>query len=235
MLQLSYCCQTHVCVPDVSCSQINQNVRVRAETVYLRAKQGEWAAHAQKAALPDEFRRRVFKGTFGERVAGSVTFFWSGCGEVTRWSSRNLNHLPSGSNHIGIQCLCSSSSWVGALVLLKELKDLYQIAMCTAPPPRRNQDSAPSLCYYFLTAFTLFPYAFRSLVKNCLNLPFGTQGRSRRLKAFFLQTRNGEHRKALVPERAPQGSAQFQYILLLHIFCIHDKPQIKSCCFCSKQ
>ena len=46
---------------------------------------------------------------------------------------------------------------------------------------------------------------------NCLNLPFGTQGRSRTLKAFFLQTRNKGHKKAFVPMRTPQAPAQFQF------------------------
>ena len=39
---------------------------------------------------------------------------------------------------------------------------------------------------------------------------FGTQGRFRRLKAFFLQTRNRGHRKAFVPRKAPQDPRQFQ-------------------------
>ena len=42
-----------------------------------------------------------------------------------------------------------------------------------------------------------------SLISNCLNPPFGTQGRSRRLnEAYILQTRNGEHRTDLY-SRAP--------------------------------
>ena len=44
---------------------------------------------------------------------------------------------------------------------------------------------------------------------NCLNPPFGTQGRSRRLnEAYILQIRNGEHRTDLY-SRAPQSPAQF--------------------------
>ena len=51
-----------------------------------------------------------------------------------------------------------------------------------------------------------------SLISNCLNLPFGTLEKSRRLNdAYFLQTRNGGHRKAFVPTRALQGPAWFYY------------------------
>ena len=44
-----------------------------------------------------------------------------------------------------------------------------------------------------------------SQISTCLNLPLGTQGRSRRLnEAHFLRTRNGGPRKACVP-RSPTG------------------------------
>ena len=45
-----------------------------------------------------------------------------------------------------------------------------------------------------------------SLISNYLNLLIGTQGRSWRLnEAYFLQTRNGGHKKVFVP-RSPTGS-----------------------------
>ena len=66
----------------------------------------------------------------------------------------------------------------------------------------RNKDSALKLHYCFLTAPLLFLHSLTSLRSNCLNLLFGTQGRSWRLnEAYFLQTRKGGHRKAFVPFR----------------------------------
>ena len=63
---------------------------------------------------------------------------------------------------------------------------------------RRNQDPAPWLHYYFLTASPFFLPSFLSLISNCLNLPFGTQGRSRRVnETCFLQIENGGHIKDL--------------------------------------
>ena len=60
-----------------------------------------------------------------------------------------------------------------------------------------------------LWLFLLFLYPLLSLISNCLNPRFGTQGRSRRLNdAYILQTRNGEHRTDLY-SRAPQSSTQF--------------------------
>ena len=46
---------------------------------------------------------------------------------------------------------------------------------------RRKQDPAQGLHCCFLTAPPLFLHSFPSLISNCLNMPFGTQGRSRRL------------------------------------------------------
>ena len=75
---------------------------------------------------------------------------------------------------------------------------------------RRNQDPALRLHYCFLTAPPLFLHSLPSLISNCLNLPFGTQGRSRRLnEAKFLQTRHtgGPHRVLL----------HFTHILASHL------------------
>ena len=45
-----------------------------------------------------------------------------------------------------------------------------------------------------------------ALISNCLNLPFGTQGRSRRLNdAYLLQTRNGD-RERICTREGPSGS-----------------------------
>ena len=63
-----------------------------------------------------------------------------------------------------------------------------------------------------LTAFPLFLHSLTSLVSNWMCLLLGTQGRPRRIKPFFfffLQTRNGGHRKTYFLGRAMQGSGQF--------------------------
>lgn len=62
-----------------------------------------------------------------------------------------------------------------------------------------------------LDTILLFLGSLSPPFSNCLNLSFGTRGRSRRLKAFFLQTRNKGHKKVFVPRRAPQAPAQFQF------------------------
>ena len=71
---------------------------------------------------------------------------------------------------------------------------------------RGNQDPAPRLHYCLLTAPPLSLHPLPSLISNHLKLPFGTQGRSwRPNEAYFLQTRNGGHRKTFVP-RSPTWS-----------------------------
>ena len=53
-----------------------------------------------------------------------------------------------------------------------------------------------------------------SLVSNCLNMPFWTHGRVKKLKALFLQIRNWTHGKTFVSKRAPQGPAHLQSFYL---------------------
>ena len=58
-------------------------------------------------------------------------------------------------------------------------------------------------------------HSLPSLIRNHLNLPFGTQGRSRRLnEAYFLQTRNGGYTKMFVPG-SPTGSFSVSQLLFV--------------------
>ena len=81
----------------------------------------------------------------------------------------------------------------GALVPVEELRVvLFCIFLEGEPGPCLSQH------HCFLSAPALFLQSLPSLISNCLNLPFGTQGRSRRLKeAYFLQARNKGHGKDL--------------------------------------
>ena len=65
---------------------------------------------------------------------GGLQDAWLVGGEVTGWWSRNLSHQPSGSNWSGVNVLMLSlklppSTWVRALVPVKELKEKYQIVV----------------------------------------------------------------------------------------------------------
>ena len=64
--------------------------------------------------FPVVFREELLKAKFGVRPAGCVTFFWLEGGEVTGWSFRNLV----------LSLKLPSSSWVVALVLIEELRDI---------------------------------------------------------------------------------------------------------------
>ena len=84
----------------------------------------------------------------------------------------------------------------------KSLKTLLHVSL------GENQDSAPRLHYCFLTASPLSLHPFLSLISNCLNLPFPTQGRSGKLCVCSLQTKMGNTERLLCAE-APQGPAHF--------------------------
>jgi len=89
----------------------------------------------------------------------------------------------------------TSSVWVeGVLVPVEELKDMYKLL---AHHPRRDQHQAPCCS----NVSSCLPST--SWVSNCLNMPFGTHGRSRKLKAFFLQIRSWTNGKTFVSRRTP--------------------------------
>ena len=92
-----------------------------------------------------------------------------------------------------------SSTWVGILVLAEELKDIAYVYSW-----RRNQDPAPWLHSFFI-ALPFFLDSLTSLISNCLNLPFGTQKRSRRLKSFSYKQEMGNMERICTQE-GPTGS-----------------------------
>ena len=61
----------------------------------------------------------------------------------------------------------------------------------------------------FLTASPLSLHPLPSLMSNCLNLPFGTQGRSKRLESVPYKQEMG-YMESLPCPGAPQGLAWFQ-------------------------
>ena len=119
-----------------------------------------------------------------------VTIFRLVGGEVTGRCSKNLV----------LSLKLPSSTWVGLYFLLKNSKMYcYYISL----------DEKLGLCFIrallfldcssFVSAFPHFP------ISNCLNWPFGTQGRSRRLKPFSYKQETGT-RKVFCTQEGPTGS-----------------------------
>ena len=124
------------------------------------------------------------KATFGVRAAGFVTligWWWDNRAELQESCAQSeVTILHLGGGSKTLLCIFL---WVGTRTLS---------GGCTT-----------------IWVFLLFLYPLSSLISHCLNPPFGTQGRSRRLnEAYILQTRNGEHRIDLY-SRALLSSAQF--------------------------
>ena len=95
-------------------------------------------------------------------------------GEVTGWCFRN----------VGLSLKLPSSTWAGVPFLQKNSK---MLCILLEEEPGPCPKAAPPL---IAPPLVLHPLPF--LISNCLNLPFGTQGRSSRLnEAYSLQTRNG--------------------------------------------
>ena len=96
----------------------------------------------------------------------------------------------------------------GSLSSAEEIKILLCIFLEEAPGPCLQLHYCFFIFFFFFKFFFFFlicsivswlllhwllPF-LPSLISSCLNLSFGTQGRSRRLKEhYFLQTRNREH------------------------------------------
>lgn len=114
--------------------------------------------------------------------------------------------------------LSLTSWWGGKRVVFQEFNQKPLVPSCLGslrqcstrsfhPPPgwgprsnryalslKRNQDPAPELHCYFSTAFLLFSHFLILLTSMCSNLSFETQGRSRKLKAFFPTNKKWTHR-----------------------------------------
>ena len=151
--------------------------------------------------LPSGFQRRVFTGKFWGDGCRVCDFILIGCW----WGNSIVFQEPQSSAfwfqpvrvHVFVLSFKSpSSTRVRAIFPVEELRDTYQVVMYIPSGGIR------SLHYCFLTAFPLFLHSLPSLISNCLNLLFGTQGRSKRLKLFSYKQEMWGHRKAFVPRRA---------------------------------
>ena len=114
-----------------------------------------------------------------DQLVDSLLIGWWG----GKWESASSTFC---SNHSGVYVLVgsiqlASPTWWGFQYLQNSSKTLLCISL------RRNQDPAPRLHCCFLTVPPLSLHPLPSLISNCLNLPFGTQGRSWRLNEdYFL-------------------------------------------------
>ena len=138
---------------------------------------------------------------------------------LTQGSNPGLLHCKQILYHLSHQgsspCACAQPEIPilplgGGLSYSEELRDVSDCSVC---PLRRSQYPAPRLHYCFLTVPPLLLHPLPSLIRNCLTLPFGAQGRSRRQKSLFLQTKNRGHRRVFVARRAPQSPAWFHFSL----------------------
>ena len=134
-----------------------------------------------------------------------VTFFWLVGGKVTGRCSRTLV----------LTLKLPSSTLMGAFIPGEELKDIL-------PHTSLEEEPGPffiSACY-FLTVPPWSLHLLPFLISNCLHLPFGTQGRSGKLKeASFLQTGKGGHGKNVYPEGSTGLCSIFNpFLLSTHSF-----------------
>ena len=121
---------------------------------------------------------------------------------------------------LAVSTQSASSIWMKWTFFLapdEQLKDLCQTIRYIPWGWTRNLFHCWTI---FLIAFPVFLHSLTFLISNCLDLLFGTQGRSRRLKPF-LQTRNEGHRKAFVFWRTPQVPSLFQssvrFLRFIHV------------------
>ena len=140
--------------------------------------------------FPNDVEGKFFyRQNMGVKATWCMTFSWWIGGKVGSWCSRNLV----------LSLKLPSFTWV------ETSKILLYVSL------GGNKDPAPKLHYCFQKTPPLSLHPLLSLISNCLNLPFGIQGKSWRLNgAFFLQTRNERSRRAFVSRRVTQSLAGFQ-------------------------
>ena len=106
--------------------------------------------------------------------AWSVTWLVHGQPQISAWSGTWSVHDLSCD-----QCMISHvmrAEWLHFSICKTAQR------YCCIYPLRGNQDSAPRLHFCFLTSPPLSPYSLPFLISNFWNLPFGTQGKSWKLK-----------------------------------------------------
>ena len=85
-LNMYYCCQTQICVPNTQKGQTNPNSFGVEKRLFIAGPCKEKGiAHAQKTQTPQWASGKKFlQARFGERSAGCVTFFWVDCWKGNR-------------------------------------------------------------------------------------------------------------------------------------------------------
>ena len=80
-LNMYYCCQTQICVPNTQKGQTNPNPFGVEKGLFIAGPCKEKGiAHAQKIQSPHwASGKKLLQASFGERSAGCVTFFWVDC------------------------------------------------------------------------------------------------------------------------------------------------------------
>ena len=102
------------------------------------------------------------------------------------------------------------------LVPIEELKDLCQIVLFTSWGGTRT---TLKLNCCFLMVFPLPLHSLTCTINNSLNLPFRTQGRSRRLQHFRYKQESGNTERPLYWGAPFRVYRVLQGILLRHIIC----------------
>ena len=132
-----YCCQTQVCVPDTWWGQTNQNAGVWSgeRIIYCRAMQGEQdGSWSKDLNSPMGFREEVFIGKIWREVCRVCDFpligLWWGNSVVFQKSQPSAFWFqPAWGPHSLLSLKLPSSTWVGALLPVEELRDMCQIDM----------------------------------------------------------------------------------------------------------
>ena len=141
------------------------------------------------------FREKFSKAKFRVRAEEPVTLFSLVGEEVMGRCSRN----PV------LSLKLPSPSWVGRV--------------CSS---RRSQDGAPFCCSTVSwLAPPLSPHPLLSLIRNCLRLSFGTQGRSWRLKSSSYKQEKGDTERLLYPT----GSCSVSILWFINVklnFCFRN-------------
>ena len=100
--------------------------------------------------LPSGFQEEFLKAKLGVRAIGYVTSFWVAGGEVIGWCSRNLM----------LSLKLPSSTWVGTVVPVEELRDMCQIVLFIPWGGIRTLIHAALLsldCSFIVSTFLSFP------------------------------------------------------------------------------
>lgn len=149
----------------------------------------EMGSSHTKTGLTSGLGEEIYRQNLGNCLQGVAASLCLVDGEeIGQFRNQTSSSNWSGIHRFMLSPKLPSSTWIGALDSYR--KTQTSASDCYVYSLRKYQEERGLCSIATLLILSAFPHIYLSPRSNGLNLPFGTQGVSKKLEAFFLQRRN---------------------------------------------